>query len=122
MEGLITGRVVHYVLSDGDVSEIRRRREGRMKDGLTFSGFQGNSVEVGQHVPAMVVCVFDTPGDLQAPGMVNLTCFLDGHDTHWATSRKYGLDGEPLTWHWIERDDDANEDRIAGARGSDVAA
>ena len=109
MEGLITGRLVHYVMSDADVSEIRRNREGR--------GFTGNEVKEGDHVPAMVVNAFDSP-----TGMANLTCFLDGHDTHWATSRKYGLDGEPLTWHWIERDDDANEDRIAGARGSDVAA
>ena len=104
MEGLITGRVVHYVMSAADVSEIRRNR-GRCRPDPESPRFTGNEVKEGAHVPAMVVCVFDTPGDLQAPGMVNLTCFLDGHDTHWATSRKYGLEGEPLTWHWIERDD-----------------
>ena len=95
MEGLITGRIVHYVLSDADVETIERSR-------LTASpGFSGNRTSPGDHVPAMVVNVLlDSP-----TGMANLTCFLDGHDTHWAASRQFDAEGKQLTWHWVERVD-----------------
>lgn len=87
MEGLIEGRIVHYVLSNG------------------------------QHRPAIVVRDWSNPDLPGSDGMVNLIVFADGTNDmgavggtytaqgiFWATSAHYSPDGtEHHTWHWIER-------------------
>lgn len=85
MEGLIEGRIVHYVLS-----------EGRSK---------------GEHRPAIIVKVWEAH---RAQGTVNMQVFTDAQndfnavqDGHsgmkWATSVHYSENKEPGTWHWPER-------------------
>jgi len=89
MEGLTEGRIVHYVLDEGE------------------------------HRPAIVVKVWrkadGTPPD---NGVCNLQVFTDGtndryHSKHlpngfesgiaWVTSRIYSEEPVPDTWHWIEK-------------------
>lgn len=104
MEGLVEGRIVHYVLS-----------EGRSKD---------------EHRPAIIVKVWESH---KAQGTVNMQVFTDGsndgletvfpvHDASqlgkavptshvsrqvdlmvWRTSVHYSESKEPGTWHWIEK-------------------
>lgn len=107
MEGLIEGRVVHYVINDQDAIEINRRRVPGVGHGENWpAGAQahvGNHVMAGEHFPAMVVRVFphefgDEPG-------ANLQVLLDGNDQFWATSIPFA-EPEALrlgTWHWIEK-------------------
>ena len=59
-------------------------------------GHIGNSVNVGEVLPAMVTRVF---GD---QGICNLKVMLDGSDTFWATSVEHDQDTKrPSTWHWM---------------------
>lgn len=97
MEGLVEGRIVHFVLTtnlDKEKSVVCR--------------------------PAIIVNAWD--GRLE-DGMVNLQVFLDGRNdealfpksqmadflnigmplTVWATSVKYSETKEVGTWHWPER-------------------
>lgn len=81
IEGLIEGRIVHYVLPDG----IRK----------------------GEHRPAIVVRVWDTT---QGTGMSNLQVFIDGNNdqeqqgsARWVGSVHYDANKAPGTWHWIEK-------------------
>ena len=89
MEGLIEGRIVHYVLPDGN-SE-------------------------GEHRAAIIVRVFES---MKESGTVNLLVFTDctndvdpkdprtasyGKGVVWATSVHYSEVPKPRTWHWIER-------------------
>jgi hypothetical protein len=87
MGGLIEGRIVHYVLSNG------------------------------QHRPAIVVRNWSDPDMLGSEGRVNLIVFADGSNDRgaisgtaseqglfWATSAHYDQEGEKHhTWHWIEK-------------------
>lgn len=87
MEGLSEGRIVHYVLSNGE------------------------------HRPAIVVRNWSNPEIPGSDGMVNLIVFSDGSNDSgavsgnvseqglfWATSAHYGSEGtEHHTWHWPER-------------------
>jgi hypothetical protein len=86
MEGLIEGRIVHYVLANG------------------------------QHRPAIVVRNWSNPAIPGSDGMVNLIVFADGSNDYeaiqgatelgmfWATSVHYDPAGKMHhTWHWIER-------------------
>jgi len=87
LPGLIEGRIVHYVLSNG------------------------------HHRPAIVVRNWSNPAIAGSNGMVNLIVFADGtNDTgaisgsasaqglFWATSAHYDPKGETHhTWHWIEK-------------------
>jgi hypothetical protein len=90
MEGLIEGRIVHYVLPDGNSK--------------------------GEHRPAIIVKVWDAH---RAQGTVNMLVFTDctndvdprnphtdsyGKGITWATSVHYSEKPEPRTWHWIERE------------------
>lgn len=84
MEGLIEGRIVHYVMPDG------------------------------QHRPGIIVRVWDSPhpglvnlivfvdgtNDIknQAPAVYSPTPM-----TEWKTSVVYSEDKAPGTWHWPER-------------------
>lgn len=78
MDGLIEGRMCHYVVPSG-----------RSKN---------------EHRPAVVVKVRHDLED----GMVNLQVFTDGPgdvlpDTWRCASVRYDSDKLPGTWHWIER-------------------
>lgn len=91
------GRIVHYRLSTTDVQQIdERRREA--------GGQRGNSAVPGDVYPAVVVRTF---GDSLG---VNLRVLLDGPDTHWATSRGYGVE-TPGCWFWPPRIDMTREGR-----------
>lgn len=86
MDGLIEGRIVHYVLSNG------------------------------QHRPAIVVRNWSDPALPGSDGRVNLIVFSDGTNDKgavsgnasdqglfWATSAHYDPEGtKHHTWHWIE--------------------
>ncbi len=90
------GRIVHYRLSEQDAENINQRRAAawRVRNiGATVP--EGNDAAVGQVFPAMVVRTFD---GLAA----NLQVFLDGNDTHWATSRGYSVTTEGC-WFWPPR-------------------
>lgn len=87
MEGLTEGRIVHYVLSNG------------------------------QHRPAIVVRNWSDPALPGSDGRVNLIVFADGTNDagvvsgnvsdqglFWATSAHYDPEGtKHHTWHWIEK-------------------
>ena len=93
MQGLIEGRIVHYVLPDGRYA--------------------------GEHRPAIVVKVWrNADGSPPVNGCAQLEVFtdfsndyIDGEGKHghlWRTSVVYGEnapDGTypPGSWHWIER-------------------
>lgn len=84
------GRIVHYTLTEGDAHAIRQQRAALVQA-------HGNPVQEGQVYPAMVVRVFDP-----STAAANLQVFLDGNDSHWATSAKEGHG--PGHWAWPSRD------------------
>lgn len=94
MQGMIAGRIVHYVLTAEDVDWIFDRRRSE--------NIAGNPVHEGIHVPAMMVQIF---ADEFGPGEhgVNLKCFLDGDDSYWVINRKHDESKTFGTWHWIEK-------------------
>jgi hypothetical protein len=81
MEGLTEGRIVHFVLPNG------------------------------QHRPAIVVNAWHHVFEYHASGRVNLQVFTDfkndgeeyASGQYWATSVPYSEDPQPGTWHWIEK-------------------
>ena len=82
MEGLIEGRIVHYVTPPGRIR------------------------------PAIVVQVWrDAEGAPPTNGVCNLQVFTDGSNDGpwgasgvvWATSAVFDADGAPGTWHWPPR-------------------
>lgn len=87
LKGLGIGRIVHYVIRDGDLVDNR---------------------STNQHRPAIIVN--DWRGLDRDDGYSNLVVFVDGQndqsldrgDTMWVTSRVYSNDKEPGTWHWPE--------------------
>lgn len=95
MEELQIGRIVHYVLSQSDVDDIRHTRRIR--------GIIANPVSVGQHVSAIVVAIWPDEFGLSLDG-INAKCFLDGNDEYWVTSRQYDEFMSNGTWHWPERE------------------
>jgi len=109
------GRIVHYVISEGDAQLINKRRgdfsayrarhaaavvapEPGEPGATGHIGHVGNYVAEGDIYPAMVVRNFGGTGTT-----VNLKVQLDGDDTYWATSRTEG-DG-PGRWHWPDREE-----------------
>lgn len=91
-QGVVEGRIVHYILSEDDAQQINRRRTTG-----TPILHVGNMAQTGDHCAAIIVRFW---GD-QVSGTSNLQVFLDGNDVYWATSRAIG-EG-PGTWHWPER-------------------
>ncbi len=80
MDGLIEGRIVHYVMTDGRGA--------------------------GLHRPAIIVHVWDkATGCVQLQVFTDGS--NDGpehaHGLLWATSVSHSEDPMPRTWHWIER-------------------
>lgn len=84
------GRIVNYRLSSSDVQAIKLYRESNR--------LYGNNVAEGDEFPMMIVAVWGSTEDAYVNGKV----FLDGADTHWATSVKVG-EG-PHTWSWPTRE------------------
>lgn len=72
------GQHVLYRLSQNDVDWINQRR--------FYGGATGNPVTAGDVCPAFIVRKW-------SESAANLTVFLDGRDTHWATSVSQG-DGD----------------------------
>ena len=101
MDGLIEGRIVHYVLRKQDADDINRRRQISV-DSQPYGAqiHKGNVAREGDHVPMMVVKVWPNEFGEGVPG-VNGQCFLDGTDQFWVTSARFG-EG-PGTCHWIEK-------------------
>lgn len=84
LQGLIPGRIVHYVLAKTDLPDSHKDR-------------------AGQIIPAIVVNNWEALG--REDGYCNLTGFPDWHNhghtgTIWLTSRVYSGDFTPGTWHW----------------------
>lgn len=99
MNGVIAGRIVHYVLSEGDADKVNTMHGVDTEFGFS-TGYQrhvGSKMEAGEHVPAMIVKICSDEG------MVNLQCLLDGNDSLWVTSCRYSEKPESGLWHWMER-------------------
>ncbi len=94
------GRIVRYVLSEGDCNAVNRRRVLGAGHGQGWPrGAQahvGRHVSAGEHVP-MIVCSVSTDDTSTVYGQA----FLDGNDSLWLGSVKEGT--ESGTWHWPER-------------------
>lgn len=107
MDGLVEGRIIHYVLRKQDADSIVLSRQigimGNMGLPNDVKRNRGNWCNEGDHVPMMIVKVWPDEFGKDNPG-VNGQCFLDGNDQMWITSSKYDESGkEPGTWHWIEK-------------------
>lgn len=85
------GRIILYVLGEGDVSQIESRR-------AASGAYVGNIPRAGQVVPAIVVAAWGGEDD-----KINGQAVLDGLDSHWITLRAYDAAKTPGTWHWPER-------------------
>jgi hypothetical protein len=68
--GVTEGRIVHYIVGEYDLAQIRQ--------------LGGNQPQPGDELAAVIVRVWDA-----AAGYVNLKVFLDGPRDYWATSRKH---------------------------------
>lgn len=86
MDGLIEGRVVHYVMPNGKhrpamVSRVWESERGMVNLVVTLDGRNdiGDLKAAGVH-----------PDDIQGFQL-------------WATSEYYSEQPEPHTWHWIEK-------------------
>ncbi len=104
MDGLVPGRIVHYVVSESNAAEIARRRTTsvsiaeRIKVLAWPVGAQahlGNEIKAGDVLPAIILRVWS-----DSSGCSNIKVFLDGSDEYWATSVSYEEDGRPGSWHW----------------------
>lgn len=103
MEGVIHGRVVHYVLSDDDARKINDRRKAANAvpvaeriPGVIYN--TGNDVTEGEHVVMIIMKVWNENG------LINGRCELDGNDSYWVTSKSFdGDEKKPYSWHWIEK-------------------
>ena len=94
MEGLTEGRIVHYVLRDGEFG---------------YSPLPGLPPTLN-HRAAIVVRVFSVPAAYNTDGEANLLVFLDGLNDSadgsplaWFGSVKYDPNGGAGTWHWPEK-------------------
>ena len=85
------GHIVHYRLTGSDADTINSRRHPLTTNPGDINCHIGNRVREGDAFPAVIVRVFDSSSDI-----VNLQVWLDGADSHWATSRPQG-EG-PGTW------------------------
>lgn len=97
------GRIVNYVLTEENVTQIMRRRThgqaiaDRIKEDKWPLGAQahiGNNVAAGQVVAMIVVAVWSDT-------CINGQAFLDGTDVFWVTSTNLGT--EQGNWGWPER-------------------
>lgn len=96
------GRHVLYVLGETDVETINATRALSAAtcpaDKNHLAPARGNYVQAGDIYPAMLIRIWNPE-----TGLANLQVFLDGTDSHWATSRELNSEKSPGTWHWPER-------------------
>lgn len=85
------GRIVHYTLSEGDVTVIDQQYPMYV-DGVRA---RRNPVNAGDVCAAVVVRVFGSNSTS------NLRVMLDGDVDYWATSRAEGV--APGSWAWPPR-------------------
>lgn len=96
------GRIVEYVLTNGQANQINSYRRDFALRAAWYSALRpgaqahhGNAVHEGDVFPAMIVKTWgDTP-----EASVNLKVFLDGTDTYWATSVHVG--DKPGDFRWM---------------------
>ena len=81
-----TGKVVHYKLTDANVSEVVA--------GRAQSDHHGNAVRPGDVVPLLVIWSHEVEGETR----VNGRAFLDGTDELWITSAPQG--DKPGEWQF----------------------
>lgn len=112
------GRIVIYVLSESDATQINRRRTSgsaiaeRIKNNgapiaqvvnlpdtwpLGAQAHIGNWVSAGHEFPCIISQVWPNEFGENVPG-INGQVFLDGNDTLWVTSAKEGA--EAGQWYW----------------------
>jgi hypothetical protein len=94
------GRIVSYTLSEQDARQINRRRLATLEHGRRSEDgtvrHVGSEVRGGEAFPLIVTRVWgSTP---EGEHVINGQLILDGNDTHWLTSVKYGTG--PGTWKW----------------------
>lgn len=80
------GRIVHYILNDGDVRIIGMRRTKAVGQGE----HPGNPVHAGNVFPAIITRVWDEVPTEES--IVQLQVFLDGYDQAWASSVHQGME------------------------------
>lgn len=109
MNGLVEGRIVHYVLTEEDANQINITRlasqlaREKVQTENKVILHTGNTVMAYEHFPAIIVRVFHNEYGQGEHG-VNLQVFLDGNDSHWVCSRRFAepADLKAGTWHWVE--------------------
>lgn len=85
MEGLTEGRIVHYVMPDGE------HRPAVVVKVWNLSGTPEGYVNL--------VVLVDGANDLHYASLPN----VPDRVTLWETSKHYSEGKEPGTWHWIEK-------------------
>jgi hypothetical protein len=94
------GRIVHYTLSEHDVTVINLRRGASQILPETPGGqivLAGNGVHEGEVYPLIITRIWGSiPGSA-----VNGQVLLDGNDTLWVTSVAEGKG--PCRWAWPPR-------------------
>ena len=92
-----TGRIVHYVLTKENVTEINRRRVSNVGHGEDWpAGAQahvGSEVHPGDILPMIVTAVWSNNG-------VDGQVFLNGNDTLWVTSVWWSEKQDLGRWTW----------------------
>jgi hypothetical protein len=104
MNGIVAGRIVHYVLTNDEAQVINQRRAKMQLDSPDQDKNLpvGNTVLAGDHMPMIITAVFpnyDGPGKTAVNGQV----FLDGNDSLWVTSRLFSERDAVGSWHWMEK-------------------
>jgi len=102
MNGVIPGRIVHYVLTDQNAVVINTSRLARTGNLLGVQYHEGSHASEGDHVPMIMTGIFQ---NYFGPGQpaVNGQCFLDGNDSLWVRNCRYDENKTAGTWHWIEK-------------------
>jgi hypothetical protein len=98
------GRLVRYVLSQTDVDVINQRRIDTCSQFVDpavnrirkVQIHHGNPVRAGDTCTMLITSIWGAGAGETVNGQV----FLDGTDSHWATSRPYSEEPKPGTWHW----------------------
>lgn len=94
------GRIVHYQMSEHDVTQIEKRRADARASQIsgTNSGAQvhvGNPTRSGLVYPLLITRIFDLEPNEES--VVNGQVFLDGNDVLWVSSARQGHDDGQ--WH-----------------------
>lgn len=133
------GRIVHYVMSEGDANEANRRRTDgasirrRLLNLHWHEGAQahiGNPIKAGDVYPMLIVRCNPLVDDAPVP-TVNGQVFLDGNDVLWVQNRpqveagstdKQGMWFDPREAEMRRQIDDLNAAARQGVTGQGNAA